>query len=67
MIPVTINGTPKHLPKNTSIQEMLTMLAYDNQWSGVAVNTTFIAKKKHHETIIKAGDEIEILSPIAGG
>ena len=67
MIQVTINGEPKQLQKNTTISEMLTQLDYQNEWLGVAINTTFISKIEHDQTIIKEGDNIDILSPIQGG
>jgi len=67
MIQVTINGEPKQLQKNTTISEMLTQLDYQNEWLGVAINTTFISKTAHDQTIIKEGDHIDILSPIQGG
>ena len=67
MIQVTINGEPKQLQKNTTISEMLTQLDYQNEWLGVAINTTFISKTEHAQTIIKEGDNIDILSPIQGG
>jgi len=67
MIQVTINGEPKQLQKNTTISEMLTQLDYQNEWLGVAINTTFISKTEHNQTIIKEGDNIDILSPIQGG
>jgi sulfur carrier protein len=67
MIQVSINGKPKQLKANSTIQEMLEALGYDNQWLGVAINTTFISKTEHRETIIQEGDQIDILSPIQGG
>ena len=67
MIQVTINGEPKQLQPDTTIQEMLKTLNYQNEWIGVAINTTFISKTAHEKTIIKEGDHIDILSPIQGG
>jgi len=67
MIQVSINGEPKTLKPNTTITKMLQTLGYDTAWLGVAINTAFVSKAKHDTTIIKSGDQIEILSPIAGG
>ena len=67
MIQVTINGEPKQLQPDTTIQEMLKTLNYQNEWLGVAINTAFISKTAHDKTIIKEGDHIDILSPIQGG
>ena len=67
MIQVSINGKPQQLKPDTTIQEMLKTLDYQNKWLGVAINTTFISKTAHDKTIIKEGDHIDILSPIQGG
>ena len=67
MIQVSINDEPKMLKPDTTITEMLQTLDYDKKWLGVAINATFISKTKHDTTMIKEGDQIEILSPIAGG
>jgi len=67
MIQVSINGEPKQLKSSITIAQMLKTLDYDNQWLGVAINTTFISKTAHEKTIIKEGDQIDILSPIQGG
>jgi len=67
MIQVSINGKPKHLQADITVQEMLKALDYQNKWIGVAINTTFISKTAHDKTIIKEGDHIDILSPIQGG
>jgi sulfur carrier protein len=67
MIHVSINGEPKQLPKEITIAVMLTQLGYQNEWLGVAINTTFISKTEHRKTIIQEGDNIDILSPIQGG
>ena len=67
MIQVSINGEPKQLKTDITIKEMLKALDYQNEWLGVAINTTFISKTAHDQTIIKEGDHIDILSPIQGG
>jgi len=68
MIQVSINGEPKQLKPDITITQMLQTLGYQNEWLGVAINTTFISKTAAHEqTIIKEGDQIDILSPIQGG
>jgi len=67
MIQVSINNEPKELEAGSTITQMLQALGYDNQWLGVAINTNFIGKAAHDQTIIKEGDQIDILSPIQGG
>jgi len=67
MIQVQINGKAHTLPSHTTITQMLEALGYQKKWLGVAVNSTFVAKEKHHTTPLKEGDHIEILAPMSGG
>jgi len=67
MIKVSVNGKIVELPKNFTISDMITELAYDDKWTGVAINTIFVPKQKHAERILEDGDSIEILSPVVGG
>lgn len=67
MIKITINGKKQELADGTTIESMLKLLKYKNEWMGVAVNMQFVAKELHSQTLIKDGDEIEVLSPMSGG
>lgn len=68
MIKVSINGEVKELKENTSVKEMLDIFDYSGSKTfAVAINTTFVSIKNYEDTIIKDGDEIDILAPIQGG
>ncbi len=66
-ITVSINGEKKALPEGCTIKEMLTLLGFEGEWLGVAVNMTFIPKDAFETTTLKEGDAVDVLAPISGG
>ena len=67
MIQISVNGEIKDIQEGLNIKEMIEALEYKTKGFAVAVNTTFIAILSYEETIIKAGDTIDILAPVQGG
>jgi len=67
VIKVSVNGEIKELKENISVKDMLNFLDYRSKTFAVAINTTFVSIKKYEDTIIKDGDEIDILAPVQGG
>lgn len=67
MIEVSVNGELKQLQEGLNVKEMIEALNYKTKGFAVAVNTTFVAIISYDNTIIKAGDCIDILAPVQGG
>ncbi len=67
MIEVSVNGKLVQLDESLTVAQMIEALNYKTQGFAVAVNTTFVAIASYNETIIKAGDNIDILAPVQGG
>jgi len=67
MIKVSVNGEITELEEGLTVTQMIEALNYKTKGFAVAVNTTFIAIKSYEETIIHAGDSIDILAPVQGG
>jgi sulfur carrier protein len=67
MIEVVINGKKQTIKEGLNLTQMLEVLNYHDNSFAVAVNGTFVSLVKYNETVIKSGDEIEILAPMVGG
>lgn len=67
MIQISVNGEIKTVESNININELIKALNYTTPGFAVAINTTFVPIAKYAETIINAGDEIDILAPVQGG
>jgi sulfur carrier protein len=63
---VTVNGERREIAAQT-VNALLNELAYEGTHVAVAVNFDVLPKDRWAETPIKAGDEIEIITPRQGG
>jgi sulfur carrier protein len=62
---VLINGETKQVSSAT-LQAILEELAFEGDFA-VAVNSEFVPRSLYSTQAIQAGDQIDVLSPIAGG
>ena len=67
MIKISVNGEIKEVKEALNVIELLKALEYKKEGFALAINTTFIAIKSYTNTIIKEGDNIDILAPVQGG
>ena len=63
---VTVNGEPREIAAQ-SIAALLGELEYEGSHFAIAVNFDVLPKSRWAETPIRAGDEIEIITPRQGG
>jgi sulfur carrier protein len=63
---VTINGEHREISSG-SVDALLGELEYEGTHFAIAVNFDVVPKSRWAETKLKAGDEIEIITPRQGG
>jgi len=63
---VSINGEPREV-NSSSVDALLSELAYEGTHFAIALNYDVLPKSRWAETRLKAGDEIEIITPRQGG
>jgi sulfur carrier protein len=63
---VMVNGETRDIAA-TSLEELLSELDYAGTHFAIAVNFDVVPKSRWAETMLKAGDEIEIITPRQGG
>ena len=63
---VTVNGEPREIT-SASVDALLAELEYEGTHFAIAVNYDVLPKSRWAETALKAGDEIEIITPRQGG
>ena len=63
---VTINGEAREIAA-TRLDGLLGELDYEGTHFAIAVNYDVLPKSRWAETALKAGDEIEIITPRQGG
>ncbi len=63
---VTINGEQREIA-SSRIDALLSELEYEGAHFAIALNFDVLPKSRWPETRLKAGDEIEIITPRQGG
>ena len=63
---VTVNGEAREISA-TRVDALLAELDYEGTHFAIALNYDVVPKSRWAETALKAGDEIEIITPRQGG
>ena len=63
---VTVNGEAREI-NASRVDDLLAELEYEGTHFAIAVNYDVLPKSRWAETVLKAGDEIEIITPRQGG
>jgi sulfur carrier protein len=63
---VTVNGEQRDI-SSASVDALLGELEYEGTHFAIALNYDVVPKSRWAETQLKAGDEIEIITPRQGG
>jgi sulfur carrier protein len=63
---VTVNGEAREI-NAASVDALLNELEYEGTHFAIALNYDVLPKNRWAETALKAGDEIEIITPRQGG
>jgi thiamine biosynthesis protein ThiS len=64
---LTINGSPAELDSGVTVEEALELLGIRSDIVAVAVNFDCLTRAEHGTRRLVENDEVEILSPQAGG
>jgi sulfur carrier protein len=63
---VTVNGEQRDI-RSSRVDALLSELEYEGTHFAIALNYDVLPKSRWAETALKAGDEIEIITPRQGG
>lgn len=64
---VTLNGEPRTLDTEVSVSGLLSLLGLDTRKVAVERNMEIVPRSAYAETMLVAGDELEIVHFIGGG
>lgn len=64
---IRVNNRNIDFRENMTIKNLIEDLKYSFPTLIIKVNGKFIPKNRYEETLIKDGDDIKIIHPIAGG
>ena len=64
---IKLNGDPHELPQPLSVSALLATLAIDARRVAVEHNLAVVKKAEYDTSIVKDGDEVEIVNFVGGG
>lgn len=64
---IRLNGDPRELSGPISISALLEQLEIDARRVAVELNTAVVKKAAYDSSVIKDGDEVEIVNFVGGG
>ena len=64
---ITINGEPYPLEQPVSVDELLARLEIDPRRVAVEHNLTILKRHTFADTVVRDGDEVEIVNFVGGG
>ncbi|GIW51898.1 MAG: thiamine biosynthesis protein ThiS [Gemmatimonadales bacterium] len=67
MIKVTVNGEPRTLERETSLLGLLQALELDPRMVVVEHNRTIVRRPALAETVVRDGDQVELVHFVGGG
>ena len=67
MIKIVVNGEGRETRSEATLGELVVQLDLAHKRLAVEVNEVVVPKKEHDNTILTAGDRIEIVSFVGGG
>lgn len=68
MIDILVNGDTRTIPEASTVRSLLETLGVaDREGTAVAVNMTVVPRQAHADTVLQAGDRVEIVQAVGGG
>jgi sulfur carrier protein len=64
---ITLNGDPHELQAPLSVSALLAQLEIDSRRVAVELNLAVVKKAAYDSSVIKEGDEVEIVNFVGGG
>ena len=67
VIELTVNGKPRTAPEGLTLLEYLQSLEINPQIVAVEYNGDILKRQRYAETVLQAGDRLEIVRMVGGG
>jgi sulfur carrier protein len=64
---IVVNGQPMELAEGVTVEDLLAKLGVRRDYTAVAVNRQIAPRSGYATTVLRDGDRVEIVHPMAGG
>ena len=62
-----VNGQARQVPYAVTVKALLEFLGLSTNRVAVEVNAEVVTRARHADTVLKAGDEVEVVTFVGGG
>jgi len=66
-VEILVNGEKISLPKDSSIEDLIVHLGYQNQRIAIEINESIIPKSIHSSFLLQDLDKVEVINAVGGG
>jgi sulfur carrier protein len=66
-VTIRLNGDTHEIPEPMSVSALLERLEIDSRRVAVELNLNVVKKALYHSSVVKDGDEVEIVNFVGGG
>jgi sulfur carrier protein len=66
-IEVTVNGGQRSIEPRTTVLDLVRELGLEGKRIAVERNGMIVARSRHADTVLAAGDKVEIVGAVGGG
>ncbi len=67
MIALTVNGEAREVPEGTTVAALLEILKITRGMIAVSRNREILHREQYADTVLQAGDDVEIVRMVGGG
>ena len=67
MISITVNGGNVEIESEMSVEQLLDTVDVPPNYLAVEVNADVVPRERYADTIVRAGDEVEVVTLVGGG
>lgn len=64
---IQVNGTDKTLPEQATLADLIALMELTGKRIAIEVNADIVPRSQHAQTVLQAGDQVEIVHAIGGG
>jgi sulfur carrier protein len=64
---IVVNGEPVEVREGLTLEGLLEQLAVRRPHTAVALNREVVPRARHGQSVLREGDRVEIVHPMAGG
>ena len=67
VINIMVNGQPQSVAAGSTITQLLQAIGVRTELVAVEVNLDIVPKQQHGQTVVRDGDQVEVVTLVGGG